>query len=133
MIEKSYPSKREKPVHTYMPSTYNFRDESLAKKRGISVAEWQRRDLIVKDLWFKAGLRKGDVCFPSAKKDYEEMGPVTIINVAACYEDMGLDENWPQNDYPMILTVKGMRKGASIFFCTINWCSKKNNYVEVCA
>jgi len=130
MIEKTYlPKNAKSSIISYL-STHNAFEQAQARKRGITVSEYRRRDDIVRKLHLECAVKVGDTVFPEDKKDYEEYGPMIVTNIASSYRDM--EDKWPVSNNPLIVVLRQLDKEKKVMFATINWFVKKNPHLCAC-
>jgi len=133
MIEQSFPSKRVITLpHQQESKFYTPAEYAQAHARKITVAEFVRRDDLVKKLSTECPLQTGDTAYPANKKGYEEYGAVIVVGITRSYKDFANDTTWPKNDNPMIVTFAPMNDRKSHVFCTSNYLVKKNPHMAVC-
>jgi len=136
MIVQSFNSKRA-PKYTYIPATntkpwYTAQEYAAARARNISPEEYVRRDKVVKELATACPFQTGDTAYPHDKKGYEEYGVCVVIGICRSYKDFNVDEEWPKNDNPYILSFAPMNDRKNIVMCTSNYLTKRNTHLEVC-
>lgn len=110
-----------------IPTTpqYEAAVASAAARLGISIEEWKRRDVVVRDLYTKCKFKWGDSFYPPTLQEYNEHGKCIIKNIVPHYMAMDKDE-WPDNDFPSIITAHPMAPEHRnyVFICTINYPQK---------
>lgn len=128
MIQITYPSTKPKVVYN---TTF---DTSLAKNaalKKVTVAEYSRRDKIIKDLVQALGpLNYGDTAYPKNKQEYEKYGGLMILGVVHSYKEF--NEEWPKNDNPMIVSFYPMNDRSQVINCTTNYLTKRNEHLAIC-
>ena len=139
MIINTYPSVRvvaAPPVwkSTYTPVAKHFtsHEEHQALTRGITPAEFVRRNVIVKELSDSVRLKPGDTAFPSIKKGYTDWGQCLVVGICRSYKDFAFDAEWPENDSPMIVTFAPLNDRATHIHCTHHYLVAKNPFVVTC-
>lgn len=147
MIAETFLSKRP-AAHKYWPATYpapvnltpqpkeptHFTAHEIhqAKARGIEPAEFVRRNNIIKTLAEKVRFKPGDTCFPETKAGYTKYGACMIVGVCRGYKDFAFDAEWPENDFPMIVTFTPLNDRKSHIHCTWNYLVSKNPHLVTC-
>lgn len=92
---------------------------------GDIMAESQRREAIVRDLWLKCPYKPGDTVMPSTEANCKKYGEkIIVLSIVDTYAKFGKDEVWPANDCPMLVTAKSHEKD-STFICTTDFLVKK--------
>lgn len=131
MIEQFFPSKRPKKITVTVlnPPWYSPMDHQQAHSRKIDVAEFIRRDNIIREMWRICQWRNGDTGFPINKKDYEKYGVFIVTGVMSTYRDTAYGHEWPKSDNPMIVTIKSLKAPSQILFCTPEWLTKQNPHL----
>lgn len=132
MIEQTYPSKRTKSVGFLTNTKNSFFSpvEAIqARIRKITVEEYVRRDKIIRNEWNACPFKIGDTVYPKSQKDYIDYGPVEITAMLQSYKDTSIEDEWPKNDNPFILTIKPLKGDQSLVFCTANWVVKTNPHL----
>ncbi len=132
MIEQSFPSKRPKKlpvVGALNAPWYSSMDYQQAHSRKIDVAEFIRRDNLVRKMFIECPYRPGDTGFPINKKDYEKYGVFIVTGILVSYRDTAYDHEWPKNDNPMVVTIKSLKEPTHVMFCTPSWLAKKNPHL----
>lgn len=80
-----------------------------------------RKDSIIKKLVASISYKAGDICCPVETSDVEEWGhKIEVVHITQSYSLMGRDENWPENDNPLIVYCFS-EKANKHFFCTTNF------------
>lgn len=102
---------------TYHPSYYDF----MAKKKGVTVEEYMRRDAIVKQQLEKLNYREGDSVYPYSKTGYDKYGMCKIKGIYRTYASM--EDDWPtQNmDIPFLVTAHPVMRPQEVFFATVGY------------
>lgn len=95
-----------------------------ASKLGISTNEWLRRDRVVKYLAAEVNLNFGDPFYPSTKEQYELYGECFFIGACNGYEELE-NEEWPDNDAPLIFHARSVKGGIGSFFCNKEFICKE--------
>lgn len=132
MIEKTYPSKKlpvQSVVTTLVKRFFTPADEAQARLRKISTEEYVRRDKIIRTEWNACPFKEGDIVYPKAQKDYMDYGPVKITGMLRSYKDTAIEDEWPKNDNPFILTIQPLKGKQDLVFCTANWVAKSNPHL----
>jgi hypothetical protein len=124
MLEFTLKNRREPyfpvPKVPTIPPPYNYQQQSTG---GSSWAEVLRRDKIIKKLAKDCGFTPGQVVVPVHVDDVDKHGDCTVVGIAHTYTQYGKDVEWPQNDNPMILTLKTKDNG--VLFATVNYVKAK--------
>lgn len=89
-----------------------------AGKKNISVEEFKRRDVIVRDMANKCAYMRGDTVYPYSLKEYEDKGKCFVKGLYRTYAEMENDSEWPANDMPFIVTAHPMMRPQETFFAT---------------
>ena len=140
MITQSFKSKRAPSFPSYMPAKetsdnkpwYSPQEIAAAAARKITPAEYIRRDNIVKELATACPLQTGDTAYPHDKKGYHLYGACIVVGICRSYKDFSLDEEWPKNDNPFIVSFSSLNNRKDIFLCTSNYLTKRNTHLETC-
>jgi hypothetical protein len=125
MLTQTYPSIRKPTVYQPPANTpwFTTREEAEAKKRGIPVGEFIRRDTIVKQLFRECPYGAGDTVYPAKKQDFKKYGVCKILSLCASYSAMGINETWPKSDNPMIVAFTAAGQEENVIHCTTNYLS----------
>lgn len=135
MIEQTFASKRViKPTPItklpWYPSTPpNIK--ALADAKGISIAEYLRRDKIVQELSATVKLKSGDTAFPVPAKGYADYGACIVVGLCKTYKDFSTDGHW-NDDNPMIITFASIAKRGQHIFCTADYLVHRNPHTTTC-
>lgn len=140
MIYDTFESKRKTFHYPYQHITkqpdnkpwYTPIEVAQATQRGITPAEYVRRDQLVKSLVLECEYKSGDTAYPCHKKDYEKYGAVFIIGLTRSYKDFETNHVWPKNDNPMIVTFAPLNDRGTHIFCTTNFLQHRNPHLETC-
>ena len=140
MIYETFQSKRKVFGYPYtaigkpteVKPWYTPVEVAQATQRGLTPAEYVRRDMLVKQLALECPYNAGDTAYPSEKKEYEEYGAVFIVGIAQSYKDFEPDHKWPKNDNPMIVTFAPLKNRGTHIFCTTNFLQRTNTHLETC-
>lgn len=136
MIEATYKSVR--PATVYQPPAvyntpfYSPKELAQATARGITPAEYCRRDALIKQLFLDCPYDKGDIVFPASFKDFLKYGAVRIVGVCQTYSDFSFDTKWSPKDNPMIVTFAPTKDTEHIMLCTTNYLSITEPTEETC-
>lgn len=134
MIEATYASKRVPTVYQ-PPATapwYSPKEMAQATARGITPAEYCRRDAIIKQLYLECPYDTGDIVFPVDYKDFLKYGAVQIVGVCQAYSDFSFDTKWSPKDNPMIVTFVPVNDVKHTMFCTTNFLALVEPEKEKC-
>lgn len=99
---------------------YSAYQIAQAVMKHISVAEWVRRDCLIKALAASVPYSKGDVVYPHSKEAYEKLGACRVIGIVDSYKDM-TESEWPKNDVPYIVHVFPLKIGQDTVNATPNY------------
>lgn len=112
-------SSRALPLHTTLHEAV-----TRAARVGISTAEWQRRDAVVRRLFAENSTwRFMDSFYPLYKKDYEELGMCHFVGAVSSYKEID-HQPWPEDDEVMIFTGRSHKAGND-FVCNLKYMSKQ--------
>jgi hypothetical protein len=132
MIEQTFESKRKQvyqpaePIdNTAIMPWFSEREKYQAKMRGITPAEYIRREQVVKDLFTACPYSANDTVYPSDPKEFKRYGAVRVLGICASYMMIDKDETWPKNDNPLIVTFQPLSNPKNTMFCTVNFLDKK--------
>lgn len=127
MIEMTYASKREQvyqpPAVIGNPPWFSPKEYAQASARGITPAEYVRRNDIIKGLYLDCPYDEGDIVYPAKYEDFLKYGAVKIVGVCDDYSKFGFDVKWAKNDNPMIVTFSVCDDLDKTMFCTTNYLS----------
>lgn len=125
MIEQTFASKRAVTVYQPPAKTtgpwFSPKELAQATSRGISAAEYVRRNDIIKQLYMECPYDEDQIVYPADYKDFLKYGPVTIIGVCDDYSKFSYDTKWSSNDNPMIVTFVPTKSPDQTMFCTVNY------------
>jgi hypothetical protein len=122
-----------KPVLlTHTPKYFTALEVNQATLRGITPEEFVRRNSIVQALASKVPLRPGDTAYPDNKKGYQQYGACMVVGVCRSYKDFSIDDDWPENDCPMIVTFAPLNNRGSHIHCTYHYLVPKNPHLVTC-
>ena len=140
MIVEHYPSKKKKSflpninLYSYPKTTHSSTVdyvENEARKKGIDVIEWKRRDAIVREHFREAmHIKEGAKLWPCNKTKAVDYGEVVVDKIAYSYSQMDKDK-WPDNDNPMIVTCHTQNEEGYSFFCTTNFLQATNPNIQL--
>lgn len=86
-----------------------------------------RRDKIIRELFAKCPYKVGDQVMFCHEKDEKKYGKtLTVTKIIATYAQWSRQEQWPDNDNPMIVHVL-VKETAEILFCTTNMVKPYNS------
>ena len=134
MLEQYYPSNRPKPVSApitiYTAPSSDL--ERLAKRFNCTIAEYQRRDSIVRELFkqckYSAGSR---VVLTDKTIPYTETGDITVRHIVQTYAGMGNEEEWPPTNNPFLVTLSYSADSSKVIRCTTNYVELEPTYLGV--
>lgn len=140
MLTKTIESTKPKPV-----SSYSYQGGQQGKWKGgtftssmvrahslhISEPEFQRRNTIVKDLYSKCMVKTGNYYFPTTETKKQQYGKCLVKDIFADYYEFPLNETWPKDDHPYIVTVEA-EKIEGLVLCTGDWLNSKPIVEEEC-
>jgi len=106
------------PPNAVMGGTNHMLDY-YAKRKGITVEEFQRRDAIVRAEYAACKYKKDDVVYPFNKATYAKKGMVKVIGLYKSYDEYE-DTSWEKSDNAYIVTAAYVDTGESLF-CTVNF------------
>lgn len=88
-------------------------NEGEAKRKGISIEEFVRRDCLVRQ-WAKEAERLwvGKLVYPYSLKDYEEKGAHRITQVLRTYGSFPNNEPWDEQKARYIIGAKSEKDGS---------------------
>lgn len=138
MLEQTYPSKRPKPVIASVPTILYTTPpsdlERLAKRFNCTIAEYQRRDGIVRRLSIQCRYLVGSrVVLTDKTIPYTETGDITVRHIVLTYAGMGHEEPWPPSDNPFLVTLSYSSDISKVIRCTTNYVEPAIEiYTEVC-
>ncbi len=124
MITQTFPSTRPKPQPPVVYSTGNgyHKAQEISLSRNISLAEFWKRDNIVKAQMSGCLLQEGKKYMPNKKEDQEKYGNVIVKQVFRSYFDFPISEPWPSDNTPYTITVQPEKMVGAIL-CTPDWLS----------
>jgi hypothetical protein len=125
-----YPAQSPQQVATH--KNYSAHEIHQAEARGITPMEYVRRNNIIKDLSDKVRFKPGDTCYPETKAGYGKYGACMIVGICRSYKDFAFDAEWPENDFPMIITFTPLNDRKSHIHCTWNYLVAKNPHIATC-
>ena len=103
-----------------------------ALARNITVAEFERRDALVKEQAAKVRLFAGQIAYPDSQQGYEQYGPVRVIGKINSYRELPIDEPWPASDMPYIVSFHPVNDANSVVNCTWNYLNDHNKHINCC-
>ncbi len=129
MISETFPSLRPKPVYQYGPqgALVNGKWVSRYTRAGalkITEAEFDRRDEIVKGLYAECAYYVGKTYFPHSEAKKKEYGACTVRELYRNYYEFPLNEEWPKDDHPFLVTIQS-EKMEGLILCTETWLNPK--------
>lgn len=95
-----------------------------AAKIGITTAEWQRRDELVKALAKECTLDFMSPFYPSVFSEWVKRGKCVYLGKPSSYAEIDTDE-WPKNDNVLIFHARSMTGDQSIFHCNLAFMSQE--------
>lgn len=127
MLEYLLPSRRPKPLSS-VPSTVVHKPyippQHVDMTSGM-LQESLRRDSIIKELAKTCNYKVGDMVKPTDPDSIKVYGSdIYIESICDSYTKMGVNEVWPPNDCPMIVTAWS-EKTKGRFICTPKYLSPK--------
>lgn len=116
MISLFFPNPNKVVPKSY-PVAPSFYEQKKADERNISVAEYKRRCSLVRDAARNTltGCLKGTKLEPIDSVDMEIWGECTLEKVLWCYDDFGLEEQWPTGDNPRVVVAFSEKTNKTIF------------------
>lgn len=144
MIELSFPPLKNKswfsgflpaPTTTHKsPDFYIYNrkptnaDAIKAGRLKITPEEFVRRDDIVHRAYVAECYRVGEIIYPKTAANYAKYGAMRIQGVYQTYYSFGEDDEWPQNDCPMILTIISVndKDKNGVILATHDWITRRN-------
>lgn len=131
MIVEHYPSKKKKVVaytnFNHQPTDF---ETTEAKKKGVTLEEYKRRNDIVRKMWNDCPYRPGAKLWPSNPDKAAIYGEVNVTMICYSYSQMDNDK-WPENDNPLIVHATANMNGHKYnFFCTTNFLQEKNPLIK---
>lgn len=131
MIIQEYPNPN-KPVSKFWPTVVtnsnppgavmggsNHMLDYWAKRKGITVEEFQRRDAIVRAEYAACKYKKNDIVYPFSKSQLEKKGMIKVVGIYKSYDEYE-DTTWNSADNAYIVTAAYVDTGESLF-CTVNF------------
>ncbi len=86
--------------------------------------EARRRDNLVRDLWRACPYSTGDKVVPVDGAALRKYGDdITVLHISKSYAELGKNEEWPDDDCPLIVYAQSHKKN-QYFFCTTNYLKK---------
>ena len=87
--------------------------EKKAQKRNISIDEWIRRDMLIRQRVRESRFRPPilTTVYPKSWDDYVQYGHVIVRGITENYDQFGDDDTWPPNDQPLIHLVETSKDG----------------------
>ena len=147
MISEVYPNKHQSackryPTVTYVPPSHgNWQHNNKgytgqqqqhptqsalsiaamrAAKLGISTAEWQRRDELVKKLAAECKMNFMDTFYPSIYDEWVKRGKCVYLGKPASYSEIDADL-WPANDNVLVFSARSLDGDTTPFVCNFKF------------
>ncbi len=102
-----------------------------ANMRKITPQEYVRREEVIRQKALACPFKIGDTVFPADRKDYEKYGAFLVSGVLASYKDTATDHEWAKGDNPLIVTLRSLKDGNNVMFCTSTWLTKTNLHLVI--
>jgi len=119
-----YPPQQQQSAHYGSQSQLSIA-ATRAAKIGITTAEWQRRDELVRALAKECTLEFMAPFYPSVYSEWLKRGRCVYVGKPSSYAEIDNDE-WPENDNVLIFHARSMNGGdASIFYCNLAFMSQE--------
>jgi len=117
---------------THTPKHFTAFEVHQSSARGITPEEFVRRNNIVQNLSSQVAMRPGDTAYPDSKAGYQKYGACLIVGICRSYKDFAFDDEWPDNDCPMIVTFTPMNDRKTYMHCTHHYLVHKNPHLVTC-
>lgn len=118
VVQQQFPA----PVQT---SYYNGSMNVRTFNNAAMLAEADRRDSVIKELYKNCEYVIGDVCVPAEEADKNEHPEVVVLDICdgyASYKPSG--RPWKKSNNPMIVYAQDTVNN-TFFYCTTNYLKKK--------
>lgn len=91
-----------------------------AAKLGISTAEWQRRDDLVKKLAAECKMNFMDTFYPSIFDEWVKRGKCVYLGKPSTYAEIDAD-TWPANDNVLVFSARSIDGDTTPFVCNLKF------------
>ena len=128
MITQFYPNPNKKkfwPVTPIKTSTVTgarsselIFEEFQAKRRGIDLDEYRRRDALIRNAVKDIKYKVGDLVFPYTVEEYEKKGKCRILHIATNYSMLEKDYKWIEGQMPFLVQAQASTTEYSTFLAT---------------
>jgi hypothetical protein len=112
------------PSKTKVQQEFNYHKAvELATKRGITVAEFWRRDRAVKSMMSTCTLAVGKTYRPKDDKDFATYGNCEIKEICWNYFQCSDHDKWPEDDEPFTITFTAEKTPTKVILAVPWWFS----------